>query len=105
SLRRFKDAEFLRLAAHDLAAGEQPAVFVEGAARLSDLGDAALEAALDIARRDVAARTGESPLGSFAIVGMGRLGGRELSYASDLDVMFVYDSESRLFHAAVAERI
>jgi glutamate-ammonia-ligase adenylyltransferase len=44
---------------------------------------------------------------------MGRLGGRELSYASDLDVLFVYEaeglcpdgSEGRLYHAAVAERV
>jgi glutamate-ammonia-ligase adenylyltransferase len=113
SLRRFKDAEFLRLAAHDLAAGEDPAVFVGSAARLSDVGDAALEAALDIARGDVASASGGVPSGGFAIVGMGRLGGRELSFASDVDVMFVYEhdaecpdgSDARLFHATVAERI
>ena len=29
----------------------------------------------------------------FAVIGMGRFGGRELSYASDLDVLFVYDGD------------
>jgi glutamate-ammonia-ligase adenylyltransferase len=99
ALRRFKDAEFLSIATHDLAAGEDPRVFVDGAARLSDLGDAALEAALDVARREVHAD------GSFAVVAMGRLGGHELAYASDLDVMFVYEGEARLQYAEIAERI
>lgn len=113
ALRGFKDAEFLRVATQDLAAGDEPEVFVRGAARLSELGDACLEAALEIARREEAVRVGGMPPGGFAIVGMGRLGGRELSYASDLDVMFVYErdaecpdgSDARLFHAAVAERV
>ena len=30
----------------------------------------------------------------FAVIGMGRLGGAELSYASDIDVLFVYDGDS-----------
>jgi glutamate-ammonia-ligase adenylyltransferase len=113
ALRRFKESELLGLAGRDLAAGEDPAVFVRVAAELSDVGDASLEAALDIARREVGERTGGLPPGGFAIVGMGRLGGRELSYASDLDVMFVYEqdgecpdgSDGRLFHSAVAERV
>jgi glutamate-ammonia-ligase adenylyltransferase len=101
ALRRFTDAEFLRIAAHDLSAGEDPKVFVDGAARLSDLADAALESALDAARREVDAD------GSFTIVAMGRLGGRELSYASDLDVMFVYEDpkDARLQYADIAERV
>src|SRR5262249_20868116 len=37
----------------------------------------------------------------FAVIGMGRLGGRELSYASDIDVLFVYDgSGAAAFDAA-----
>jgi len=101
SLRRFKDAEFLRVAALDLAAGERPSVFVDGAGPLSDLGDAALDAALEIARRDAGVG------GRFAIIAMGRFGGRELSYASDLDVLFIYedDADARLQYATIAERI
>ncbi|MEX2393033.1 MAG: bifunctional [glutamine synthetase] adenylyltransferase/[glutamine synthetase]-adenylyl-L-tyrosine phosphorylase, partial [Actinomycetota bacterium] len=113
ALRRFKDAEVLRIAGRDLAAGEDPAVFVKVAAELSEVGDACLEAALDVARHDVSSRTGGLPPGGFAIVAMGRLGGREMSYGSDLDVMFVYEqegecpdgSDARLFHSAVAERV
>ena len=48
------------------------------------LAEAWLEAALASLR----------PTLPFAVIGMGRLGGGELSYASDIDVMFVYDGES-----------
>jgi len=36
----------------------------------------------------------------LAVIGMGKLGGRELNYASDVDVLFVHDGES-----AAAERL
>jgi glutamate-ammonia-ligase adenylyltransferase len=112
-LRRFKDAWWLRLAAQDLAAGEDPRAFVTGARDLSHVADACLEAALVLARAEQDRRTLGPPPGGFAVIGMGRLGGRELSYASDLDVLFVYEaeglcpdgSEGRLYHAAVAERV
>ncbi len=111
-LRRFKESEFLRLATNDLGA-EEPEVFVRTARRLSDVADACLESAVRLARDEVSERTKGPPPGGFAVIGMGRLGGRELSYASDLDVMFVYErdaqcpdgSDARLFHAAVSERV
>jgi glutamate-ammonia-ligase adenylyltransferase len=113
SLRRFKEGEFLRLATRDLASGEDPHVFVEVARRYSDVGDACLQAALELARAEQAERVGGEPPGGFSVIGMGRLGGRELSYASDLDVMFVYEkdvacpdgTDARLYHSAVAERV
>ncbi len=40
----------------------------------------------------------------FAVIGMGRLGGRELSYASDIDVLFVYDGD-RAVDFDAAERL
>jgi glutamate-ammonia-ligase adenylyltransferase len=112
-LRRFKDAALLRLAARDLAAGADPAVFAEIAAELSDVGDACLDAAVTFARSVQAKKTGGPPPGGFAVIAMGRFGGRELGYASDLDVMFVYDqdaacpdgSDARLFHSSVAEQV
>jgi glutamate-ammonia-ligase adenylyltransferase len=113
ALRRFKDGAFLRLATHDLSAGDEPEVFVRTGAELSDVGDACLEATVEVARREQAEEVGGVPPGGFSIVAMGRYGGRELSYASDLDVMFVYErdekcpdgSEARLFHSNVAERV
>ncbi len=58
---------------------------------LTDLTDAYLEAALRVAEQRVLARRGEEPAAEHLVVGMGRLGGREVGYASDADVMFVYD--------------
>jgi [glutamine synthetase] adenylyltransferase / [glutamine synthetase]-adenylyl-L-tyrosine phosphorylase len=50
---------------------------------LAALADACIEAGLRALRPPV----------PFAVIGMGRFGGAELSYASDLDVLFVYDGE------------
>lgn len=76
-LRRYKRREMLRVALADI--GSSADVAAVGAA-LSDLADACLEAALEK----------DAP---FVVVGMGKLGGRELSYASDIDVMFVHDGD------------
>ena len=113
ALRRFKEGHFLRLATQDIASDSDPASFVGIGAELSDVADSCMDAVLDLARSEVAERTGGPPPGGFAVVGMGRFGGREMNYASDLDVMYVYEhdalcpdgSDARLFHAAVAERI
>ena len=77
-LRRFKRREMLRIALADLGAAiDQSEVGIA----LADLADACLEAALE-----------EAPL-PFAVIGMGKLGGRELQYSSDIDIMFVHDGD------------
>ena len=85
-LERFRRREELRIAANDLLEltppDEEPVV-VTGAA-LTTLAEACVEAALAAL---------EPPL-PFAVVAMGRFGGAELSYASDLDVLFVYDGST-----------
>jgi glutamate-ammonia-ligase adenylyltransferase len=109
TLRRFKAGEFVRIAARDLASDEGPSTFLAVSAQLSDVGDACIDAALQIAWNETAARTHQEPPGSFAVIGLGRFGGRELSFASDLDVVFVFEHDleegGRRFYAAVAERI
>ncbi|MFI5953448.1 bifunctional [glutamine synthetase] adenylyltransferase/[glutamine synthetase]-adenylyl-L-tyrosine phosphorylase [Cryptosporangium sp. NPDC051539] len=61
---------------------------------LTDVSDAVLVAALSVAERVIAQNSGHSD-GSLpirmAIIGMGRLGGAEMSYSSDADVMFVHE--------------
>jgi glutamate-ammonia-ligase adenylyltransferase len=73
----------LRLAARDLA-GE--ASLDEVMAALADLAAAAMEAALAIARARLP--PGATPC-RLAVIAMGKCGGRELNYASDVDVIFV----------------
>jgi glutamate-ammonia-ligase adenylyltransferase len=72
----------LGLAARDLAGD----IEVDDAAReLADLAEATLAAALRLAR----AETGVGPEVRLAVIGMGKCGGGELNYVSDVDVIFV----------------
>jgi glutamate-ammonia-ligase adenylyltransferase len=64
-----------------------------GRIALTELADATLGASLAVARSVVSReRTGGADLGiEFAVIALGRLGGQELGYASDADVLFVYE--------------
>ena len=80
-LRRWKRRELLRVAARDLlGVADMPGVGRE----LAGLAQVCLEGALAIVDPDV----------EFAVIGMGKLGGRELNYASDIDVLFVHDGDA-----------
>ena len=90
-LRRFKRRQLLRIGARDVLGFAQ----LDAAGReLSRLADACVEAALHSLE----------PTLPFAVIGLGRLGGAELSYASDIDVIFVYDGSTAADFAA-AERL
>ena len=58
--------------------------------QLSDVAQVLCESVLALASADVEARGERVP--PLVLLGLGRLGGREMGYASDLDVLFVYDS-------------
>jgi len=73
----------LQLAARDLTG---QSTLDEVAAELADLAAAGLEAALAIARSQLPPG---APAGRLAVIAMGKCGGRELNYASDVDVVFV----------------
>ncbi|HET7476906.1 MAG TPA: bifunctional [glutamine synthetase] adenylyltransferase/[glutamine synthetase]-adenylyl-L-tyrosine phosphorylase [Dermatophilaceae bacterium] len=82
--------ELFRIAVADLTG--QLSLDRVGAA-LTDLTAATLQAALDVAIGRVEAEL-DSPLPArLAVVGMGRLGGAEMSYGSDADVLFVFDAD------------
>jgi glutamate-ammonia-ligase adenylyltransferase len=83
ALRAGYRRRLLHLAARDLTGVEGLA---DVAAELSDLAVAALEAALAIARSQLP--PGSAPA-RLAVIAMGKCGGRELNYASDVDVIFV----------------
>ena len=59
---------------------------------LTSIAEACLQQALVIVERQLQARYGRIA-GELAVLGMGKLGGRELGYAADLDVVFVYSSD------------
>ncbi|MEP7205523.1 MAG: bifunctional [glutamate--ammonia ligase]-adenylyl-L-tyrosine phosphorylase/[glutamate--ammonia-ligase] adenylyltransferase [Casimicrobiaceae bacterium] len=86
ALRHFQHAQSFRLLAQDLAG----LLTVERLAdHLSALADIIIAAALREVWRLVAGVDAAPP--RFAVVGYGKLGGKELGYASDLDLVFLYD--------------
>ena len=89
--------ELLNIASFDLASENPTSVVDFVAAALADLADAALEAALAVARADVVDSTTTAEDVStvrFAVIGMGKCGARELNYISDVDVIFVAESKA-----------
>lgn len=87
AIRRIRRRELSRVGIFDLLG--QLDVTTVGTA-LSDLTDATLQSALDTAIRAVEEQRGA--VGTrLSVVLMGRLGGREVGYGSDADVMFVHD--------------
>lgn len=81
--------ELLALAAWDLEQPDGIAVVGQVAASLADLGAAALDAALTLARRASRFPAEQVAATRLAIIGMGKAGARELNYLSDVDVIFV----------------
>lgn len=89
-LRRFRTTELLRIGLNDLAGALAPDAVHRA---LSTLAEGMLVAAAEAARRLVAARVaGPWERVRLAVIAMGKLGAREMSYGSDLDLIFVYDS-------------
>ena len=86
--REQHQAQVFRLLAQDLAG----LLTVERLAdHLSELADRVLGVAIGEAWLQVRTRHCDVP--RFAVVGYGKLGGKELGYASDLDIIFLYDDE------------
>ncbi len=91
-LRRFRHEEFLRIGIHDIEGELRGDVVRE---QLSTVAEVALEAAAGIAMDAVRERLGldrAPPTEGLVIIGLGKLGGAELNYHSDLDIIFLYDA-------------
>ncbi len=102
-LRHFKHGQTFRLLVLDLAG----ALSLEHLSdHLSDLAGVVLDTVLTTTWRHLRSRHREQP--SFAIIGYGKLGGRELGYESDLDIIFLHDDdapEAAENYARLAQRI
>src|SRR5690606_2336383 len=86
AMRRAYRTRLLRIAATDLTTSDPLSRLPGVGAALADLAAAALETALAIARADL----GDEGRGvRLAVIGMGKTGGRELNYVSDVDVVYV----------------
>jgi glutamate-ammonia-ligase adenylyltransferase len=95
-LRRYRHEEFLRIGMHDIY-GRLDQTGIAG--QLTNLAEACLAAACGIAEQELSRfgtplcvdENGEERRARFVILAMGKLGGRELNYHSDLDIIYVYD--------------
>src|SRR2546426_2446699 len=86
-LRRFRRRATYRVAARDLAGADVEAVMAE----LSSLAEACIR---------LAVQDGDS----FAVIGMGKLGGEELNYSSDVDLLFVHRDSGAKAHDDAGKR-
>jgi [glutamine synthetase] adenylyltransferase / [glutamine synthetase]-adenylyl-L-tyrosine phosphorylase len=91
-LATFRRRQLLRIALRDILG---LAVLSEITGELSNLADAILDLTYRRIRDEYAAQYGEPRLGDgsscgFSVISLGKLGGQELNYSSDIDLMFVY---------------
>ncbi len=98
-LARFRRRELLRTYLHDI---RRSRTIVETTEELSNLADAILDYALNLSRQMLDNRYGSPQLtdergrianAEFCILALGKLGSRELNYASDLDLVFLFSDE------------
>jgi glutamate-ammonia-ligase adenylyltransferase len=102
-LCHFKHAQTMRLIAQDLA-GTLPLESLSD--HLSDLACIILQQVLRLTWDGLRSRHRETP--RFAIIAYGKLGGKELGYVSDLDIVFLYEDdapEAPENYARLAQRI
>lgn len=99
ALRRFRRREMLRIGVRDLL---RLAPVSETTGALSDLASLLIHAAYEIVDMDLKRQYGV-PMHQnrqrrwvetgFAVIGMGKLGGHELNYSSDVDLLYIYESD------------
>jgi [glutamine synthetase] adenylyltransferase / [glutamine synthetase]-adenylyl-L-tyrosine phosphorylase len=96
ALRYFKASHVLRVAASEVV-GRLPLMKVSD--KLTWIAEVILEQVLAVAWADLVAKYGEPEREGagygFAVFGYGKLGGIELGYSSDLDLVFLYDGAAR----------
>ncbi len=101
ALRRFRNEELLRVALGDIRGNLS---LQQGPGQLSLLAEICLQQATTMARNELLPRyglptcqdaNGNLQEAAFAIVALGKLGGHELNYHSDLDIIFIYEDQGQ----------
>ena len=88
-LRRMVGERRFALGVQLLAAHRDPIVIAEG---YSDLAEAAVVALTELVAQEFRKTHGEVAGGELVVLGLGRLGGRALTHASDLDLIYLFDA-------------
>jgi glutamate-ammonia-ligase adenylyltransferase len=87
ALRRYRNREYLRIALRDIWLGE---TLLRITLEISQLSNALIEAVFGITMAMAETSTLRD---GVAVIALGKLGGNELNYSSDIDIVFAYDSE------------
>lgn len=93
ALKRFQRRELLRIGARQIL---KEADVATTSAELSSLADSIIEALLSLAYVHVFESTQITAQKELAVIGLGKLGGGELNFSSDIDLMFVYEKDGPL---------
>ena len=95
-LRRFKHRETLRIAFGDLIVGHRLEQTVE---QISFLADSIIEAARHFAYSELVTSMGRPMIGDqqcrYVVLALGKLGGSELNYSSDIDLIAIYEADGQ----------
>ena len=92
AMRLWKGRESLRIALREVAG---VASLEETTAELSQLAEICVAKVLEHWEAELRSRLG-SPNAQFAVLSLGKLGGRELNHSSDIDVIFLYSEEGQI---------
>ncbi|MGA9119687.1 MAG: hypothetical protein WB699_10010 [Bacteroidota bacterium] len=90
AVKRVHRREYLRISAQDIM---RTADLASVTLQLSDLADTVSDAVLQICSHQLTSRSPGKEATPFAVIGLGKVGGQELNYSSDIDVLFVYGSD------------
>jgi len=110
ALRRFKRREMLRIGIRDLLKIATP---IETYTVLSELAAGVIHAAYELVHQDLQRRhgsveflpsTGRDGRTGFSVLAMGKLGGWELNYSSDVDLIYVYQAPPENTHAGKGQQ-
>src|SRR3990172_5570025 len=98
-LRQYRNREYLRIGGRDLL-GLAP--MEEVTAELSDLAEACLDCGVEFCLKEqekifgtpvYTEEDGREKTAEFCVIGLGKLGGRELNFLSDIDIVYIYSSD------------
>lgn len=100
ALKRFQRRELLRIGAKEIL---HEADVATTSRELSALADAVVETVVQLGYRQLCESAQTKIENTLAVIGLGKLGGEELNFSSDIDLMFVYEQDAEL--SAPFERI
>lgn len=102
ALRSFKHIESLKLCFKELSEDLEP-IYV--GKYLSMVADVVMDSSLELAKGSLKCSSRQRRLlDNMVVLGLGKLGGREMSYTSDLDIIFIYEGDDHELFSKYAQR-